>query len=670
MEGHNGKGPTFDDDLRITLQFPRPFFEDWEKAAQESLKGRSPSSLEVMTPEGLVIKPLYTAEDVPLDTPEGSTARHRAAEVACPVDLRDPKGTIGRIVEALDHGADSLWIWVDRRSSTWGKLTAGAFALFQEAANGAPIYLDARGAAPALAALLIASTRRLDSGFEDLAGGFDIDPLGVLAADGKLSTSLAGAFDLMAETVQWNEDFAPRMRTVAVSALPHARAGADAVQELSIIIATGVAYLRAMEQRGLSPDTVCRRLRFVTAVGRDLFMETAKLRALRALWRRVTEACSIPTRAATVPIHAVASPRCLTVRDPWVNILRGTTAAYTAAIGGADVVTVLPFDSLAGRSGELGRRLAVNTSAILHEESHVGRVSDPTAGSYLVEKLTSDLCRTAWEQFQRIEGTGGMVSHLRSGALARELADSLATKRRKIATLRVPVTGVSSYPDLEEEPLHNLRTSRDPRRSPDEVPTAVHRAVGATIGSFEAGLEAAHGGISATDLVDLLRGTEETDDISPVTTEREARPFEALRDASDQHLRAAGVRPRVFVAAVGYPSETRTVTTFITNLLAAGGMIAVLGEGLDGPEALAAAFAASGSRAAIICASSEQAPEIIPLLALEIKALRGRRVYVVGKPGRLERQWRIAGVDGFIQRNIDAVALLTDLHESEGVGRE
>jgi len=99
-------------------------------------------------------------------------------------------------------------------------------------------------------------------------------------------------------------------------------------------------------------------------------------------------------------------------------------------------------------------------------------------------------------------------------------------------------------------------------------------------------------------------------------------------------------------------------------------MIAVLGEGLDGPEGLAAAFAASGSRAAIICASPEQAPEIIPLLALEIKALRGRRFYVVGKPGRLERQWRIAGVDGFIQRNIDAVALLTDLHESEGVGRD
>ncbi len=220
MAGHNGKGPTFDDELRISLQFPRPFYEDWEQAAKKSLRGRPLSSLEVTTPEGLVIKPLYTAEDVPVDTPERSVTRHHSAEVACPVDLRDPKGTIGRIVEAVDQGADSLWIWVDRRSSSWGKLTAGAFALFQEAADGAPIYLDARGAAPALAALLIASTRRLDSGFEDLVGGFDIDPLGVLAADGKLPTSLAGAFDLMAESLRWNEDFAPRMRTVAVSPCP------------------------------------------------------------------------------------------------------------------------------------------------------------------------------------------------------------------------------------------------------------------------------------------------------------------------------------------------------------------------------------------------------------------------------------------------------------------
>jgi len=396
-------------------------------------------------------------------------------------------------------------------------------------------------------------------------------------------------------------------------------------------------------------------------------METAKLRAIRLLWKRVANACTISDRESAVPVHAIASPRCLTVRDPWVNLLRGTTAAYTAVIGGADVVTVLPFDSVAGRSDESARRLAINTSIILREESHIDRVRDPAAGSFLLESLTSDLCSAAWEEFQRIEASGGMVNFLTSGALARELADSLAAKRRSVVTLREPVTGVSTFPNIEEETIDRHRAIRDPRQSPDLVPTAVHRAVGADTGSFTAALDAAHGGITASELVDVLKGGDERDSLSPVATEREARPFEALRDASDLHLRTAGVRPRIFLASVGSSPENRAATTFITNLLAAGGLIAVLAEGLDGAHALAAAFAASGSRSAVICADAEQASEVIPALAREMKALRARRVLVAGKAGRMEAVWREAGVDGFIKKDLNAVALLADLLEAEGV---
>ena len=670
MAGNQGNGPTFDDDLRIAQKFPRPYFEAWEDAAERSLKGHSPSTLEITSHEGLVIKPLYTADDIPPTLPDISMPRRQRAEVACPIDLRDPKGTIGRIVEARDCGADALWIWVDRRSSSWGSLTAGSFALFQEAAEGAPIYLDGRGAATTLAALLIASTQRIEGGLEKLVGGFDIDPLGVLAVDGTLPTSLVGAFDLMAEGLRWCEDLTPGMRAIAVSTLPHAKAGATAVQELAIALATTVAYLRAMEQRGIPPGVVSRRLRFVTAAGRDLFMETAKLRALRVLWSRIAVACDVDDMATIVPIHAIASPRCLTVRDPWVNVLRGTLAAFTSVIGGADVVTVLPFDSVAGSSNEFARRLAINTSTILREESHIDRVRDPAAGSYLIERLTTDLCLSAWEEFQRIEGAGGMVNSLRSGALARELAESLAAKRRAVATLQEPVTGVSSFPDIEEEPIFRNRTQRDPRRSPDLVPTAVHRALGADSGSFTAALEAAHGGITASELVDVLMGGDTKDSFSPVATEREAQPFEALRSLSDRHLSTTGVRPRVFVTSIGPSPETRAKKTFITNLLATGGLIAVLGEGLEEHEALSAAFAASGSRTAVICADPDRAAEVIPKLAREIKALRGRRVLVAGHPGRMESAWREAGVDGFIHGKFDAVALLTDLLEAEGVDRD
>ena len=218
--------------------------------------------------------------------------------------------------------------------------------------------------------------------------------------------------------------------------------------------------------------------------------------------------------------------------------------------------------------------------------------------------------------------------------------------------------------------LNAQRAQRDPRQSPDLVPTAVHRAVGAASGSFTAALEAAHGGITASELVDVLKGSDTKDSFSPVATEREAQPFEALRSLSDRHLSTAGVRPRVFVASIGPSPETRAKTTFITNLLATGGLIAVLGEGLEEHEALAAAFAASGSRAAVICADSDRAPEAIPRLAREIKALRGRRVLVAADPGRLESAWREAGVDGFIRGKFDAVALLTDLLEAEGVDRD
>jgi methylmalonyl-CoA mutase len=661
--------PTFDDELDFSDRFGRPLFEAWEDIAQESLRGKPPSSLQRRTHEGIDIDPLYTAEDVPLDLEEIAGMRRGRTEIASPIDLRDPKGTIGRIVEARDSGADSLWLWVDRRSVSWGRLTTGAFALFQEAADGAPMYLDGRGAAPALAALLAASSRRLDGGFESLRGGFDIDPLGVLASDGTLPTSLVGTLDLMAESLQWCEDNAPRMRTFAVSTLPHVKAGATAVQELAIMLATGVAYLRAMDQRGLAPELVFRRLRFITAVGRDLFMETAKLRALRTVWTRVAGACGVSLEATKAPVHAISSPRCLTVRDPWVNILRGTTAAYSAVIGGADAVTVLPFDSVAGRSDELARRLAINTSTILREESSVDRVRDPAAGSYYVEKLTADLSEAAWTEFQRVEAIGGMIGYLRSGALARELADSLASKKRHVTTLEDRITGISSYPNLEEPILDRQRARRDPRRSPDDEATDVHRAVGADTGSFAEALEAAHGGIVAWELAAILRGSDEKERMSAVATEREAVPFESLRYHSDGQLRSTGVRPRVFLAVFGSSTENRAKKNFISNLLAAGGVISVLGEDLDDPAALASAFEASGSRIAIICASSNRAAEVVPLAAREFRALRARRVLVAGGPGRLEDAWRKAGVNGFIRRGDDAVALLTDIHEAEGVAR-
>jgi len=426
----NNNSPVFDGELRIAEHFPRPLFEDWEDLARRSLGSRTLESLTRTTHEGLDITPLYAAEDLPPSRITIHTPPRETWQTCFPVDLREPETAISQAIEGLSHGGNSLWAKVDRRKSTWGRLTVGAMTQLLEVAGGAPVYLDGRGATPALAALVAAAKGRLGNAAGGLRGAFDHDPLGTLAADGALPWSLETSFALMAGMVRWTEEHSPEIRAIAVSTLPYAKDGATAVDELSLAIATGVEYLRRLEAAGIAPEVVCRRLRFILPVGRDFFMEIAKLRAVRWLWARVAEACGVAPDARAVPVHAITSPRCLTVRDPWVNMLRGTVESFAAVVGGADVLTVLPFDSAAGQSDEFGRRIAVNTQTILREESGLDRVEDPAAGSYFVERLTHDLAAAAWDRFRHIEASEGMASYLLSGAVAREALSLVSSAKR------------------------------------------------------------------------------------------------------------------------------------------------------------------------------------------------------------------------------------------------
>jgi methylmalonyl-CoA mutase len=650
----NNHSPIFDGELKIGEHFPRPLFEDWEDLARRSLGSRTLESLTHTTHEGLDIAPLYVVEDLPPGRITIHTPPRETWQTCFPVDLREPETAISQAIEGLSHGGSSLWAKVDRRKSTWGRLTVGAMTRLLEVAGGAPVYLDGRGATPALAALVAAAEERLGGEAGGLRGAFDHDPLGTLAADGALPWNLETSFALMAGMVRWTEERAPQM----------------AVDELALAVATGVEYLRRVEAAGIAPEVVCRRLRFILPVGRDFFMEIAKLRAVRWLWARAAEACGVAPDARAVPVHAITSPRCLTVRDPWVNMLRGTVESFAAVVGGADVITVLPFDSAAGQSDKLGRRLAVNTQTILREESGLDRVEDPAAGSYFVERLTHDLAAAAWERFRHIEASGGMASYLLSGAVARELGEASARKRHAVSTRRDLVTGVSSYPNLDEEPLLRNRVGRDDRRLPDDVETAVHRPPNADTLTFAAAVAAAAEGVSARELVEMFAGDGQPELITAAAAGREARPFEELRDASDRHLRRVGTRPRAFLAVVGPPSEYRATAAFVADLLATGGITAIHGPRVEGPEDTVEAFASSGSRTVVIIAAPERAIEVVPLMAEALKEWGTRRILVAARPQESPAAWRTAGVDGYIYPECDAVALLSDILDVEGVSRD
>ncbi len=626
-------------------------------------------SLISKTYEGLDIKPLYTAVDRPPDLPGTEAIGGRRWETCCAIDLREAEQAVVESARSLAQGADSLWLKIDRRSSNWDRITLGVMTRLLEVADGAPIYLDGRGVAPALAALTAGAAQRLGVEGARIRGGVDFDPLGTLAADGTLAWSLEASFDLMVELARWADEQAPNMRSIAVSTVPYVNAGATAVDELTYTIATGVEYLRQLERGGLPLESCSRQIRFVTAVGRDFFMEIAKLRSMRILWRRVIEACGIDGIPSDPPIHALTSPRCLTGRDPWVNLLRGTNESFAAIVGGADIVTVLPFDSAVGRSDESANRIALNTSHILKEECHLDRVADPASGSYFVDSLTRDLATASWQKFQAIESAGGMSSYLRSGAVARELAETLARRRQAISTVREPITGVSTYANLEEKSLPRKKEKTAARPMPDDEATGVYRAVAAEDATFAAAIGAAAGGLALPELIEILPGHMQPERLSPLVTERDSRPFEILRDLAEQHLQRVGTRPRVFVAAFGPSREHRAAANLVQNLLAAGGIATAFAEAIDDSATAVAAYSASGSSSAIICVAPERAGEYVPELARALKDRGARRVLLAAPPGARDPEWQSAGVDGLIYKGCDAVKLLGELLEIEGVQR-
>ena len=279
----------------------------------------------------------------------------------------------------------------------------------------APVALDAGDDSLAAAALLAAHWRETGVAPESALGSFRIDPLGALARSGSAS-HFARELDPAGRRCRCRgrRDY-PRVRALGVDTGAYVEAGATAAWELAIALSTALEYLRAVVEAGLDPAGAAAQIEFTLAVGPDQFLEMSKFRAMRRLWARVLEECGVPAEGRHSPTYARTCGRMITRVDPWVNMLRVTTAAFAAGTGGADGVTVTPFDREIGQPGGIGRRIARNTQIVLQDESSLGRVADPVAGSWYVESLTDEVARAAWQLFRQIEAEGGALAALRSG---------------------------------------------------------------------------------------------------------------------------------------------------------------------------------------------------------------------------------------------------------------
>ncbi|MFB7447739.1 methylmalonyl-CoA mutase family protein [Streptomyces sp. NPDC056194] len=569
-----------DDGLSLASEFPDAPHEQWQhlvagvlrKSGKEVSGDAAEDALSTLLEDGLDTRPLYTARDSAPDPglpgfapfvrggrAEGNTTggwdvrqRHLTAD--------------GEAVLAdLENGVTSLWLGVGGSGIPVSSLDAVLDGVYLDLA---PVVLDAGDETEAAAERLLRLYEERGVAPEAARGSLGADPLGHEARTGRAAYGLASVAGLARRCA----DTYPGLRALTVDALPYHEAGGSAAQELGCSLATGVAYLRGLTAAGLSVTEACGQLEFRYAATADQFLTIAKLRAARRLWARVAEACGAPEAGAQRQ-HAVTSPVMMTRRDPWVNMLRTTIATLAAGVGGADSVTVLPFDEALGLPDAFARRIARNTSTVLIEESHLSRVIDPAGGSWYVERLTDELAHAAWEFFQTIEREGGQEAALRSGAIGERLAETWAARSRKLATRREPITGVSEFPHLAEKPVD---------RAPAPEPLS--------------------GGLPRV---------------------RRDEAYEALRARSDAHLAATGARPRVFLAALGPAAAHSARLAFAANLFQAGGIEAVT-EGT---------FEESGAREACLCSSDALYEEGAEAAAGELRAAGAEHVLLAGRPG-------------------------------------
>lgn len=541
------------------------------------------------------------------------------------------------------------------------------------------VALEAGAAFLPAAAALVALWRRRAVTPDQARGAFNADPLAVLVRDGQLPLPPAAALALMADLAAWTARNYPHVTAVRVGTAPYHHAGATAAQDIAFGMATAVEYLRAMTA-GVNPaarlsiDSAARQILFSISLGTHHFLAVAKLRAARRLWARVVQACGGSPEAGAMRVHARISKRVLTLRDPYVNLLRNTVACFAAGIGGADAITSVPFDAAAGLPDALSRRIARNTVLVLQEEAHLHRVIDPPGGSWYLDWLTDQVADKAWGIFQEIERGGGMLRAVCGGWVARQIDSAFAPRAKNLARRKEGITGVSEFPNVGEPPVV--------RPAPDRVTlraAAVRRLAGTRRDSpalaalpwaarrTATTIDAAMKGASIGQLACGLGFHAEPAAIPPLTPHPFAEPFEEPRAASDAWQATHGKRPRVFLANMGPVAHHTPRATYAKNFFEAGGFEVVGNDGFRDAGAAAKAFADSGAAVAVICSSDKLYPDVVPQLAPGLKAAGARSVVLAGNPGANEPAWRGAGVDRFIFIKCDVLATLREMLREEGV---
>ena len=610
------------DDLQLAADFAPASYDDWRKLVDGVLKGAPFEKLVGKTYDRLRIEPIYPRARGA--APIAGRAPAAPWQIMQRIDHPDAAQANEQALHDLENGASGLMLVFAGANGARGFGLEPTAEAVEKILDG--VFIDAGialevqvGTQSRMAAIHVAEyvkRKGLSPAACDIR--FGLDPIGACAVWGsslyawpEIVAAVTGAIKGLAG-IGFKGPFA-----VADGRVIH-DAGGSEVQELAFVLAAGVAYMRALESAGVAPEDAQSMLYARLSADADQFLTMAKFRALRLLWARVEQACGLAPKPWF--IAADTAWRMLTQRDPYVNMLRATMATFSAGLGGANAITVLPHTLALGLPDAFARRIARNTQLVLLEESNLARVTDPAAGSGGIETLTQQLCEAAWSLFQEIEKAGGVFGALEQNLIQRKVAATRAAREANIARRKEVLTGATKFPNLHEATVTVLKAK----------PVALAPS-----------------------------GEAKFDALSPM---RLAAPFERLRDRSDQILKERGARPRVFLANLGTPADFTARATFAKSFFETGGIDAIDTEGFTDPAALAAVFRTSGAALACLCSSDKVYAGQATAAAKALQAAGAKHIYLAGRAGEQEAALRAAGVNDFIFAGGDTLTVLQEAY--------
>lgn len=704
---------------RLFSEFPVPSYEEWKKTVEKTLKGASFEEKVVSkTYEGISLQPMYRQEDIEglshLSSKPGAAPYVRGTralgyqekpwEVCQELVYSNPSDFNEAAKKDLKRGQTMLNIVLDKASAFGqdpdqslpknvgrGGVSISSLKDLNRALEGidleqTPLLIQAGCAGLPIYCMVVAHSQNTGTDIGKLRGCVGMDPLGTLVKEGSIPFSLEKVYDLMANLTLLAKDKTPELQTILIQGDPFHNAGGNAVQELAFALATGVEYVREMQERGLAIEKIAPRMLFSFSIGSNFFMEIAKLRAGRLLWSKIIDAFGGNQEAQKMFIHARTSNWTKTVYDPYVNMLRGTAEAFAAIVGGVDSLHVSPFDEAVGQSDELSRRIARNTQIILEKETHLSKVADPAGGSWYIESLTDSLAKNAWELFQKVEGNGGMSEALKNGFVQGEIKEIADERFVNIGRRRNKFVGTNMYPNLNEKKLLERNVDRDSVYQTRCLEVSSQRKLtnsGAKETLFkllrtnnkqivDTSLKAIHAGVT---LGEWVQAVSHLDEVPPIIrsldSHRAAEPFEALRKKAEIFKDKNGFYPKVFLANMGPISEHKLRADFAKGFFEVGGFGVISNNDFETVDQAVQAALTSGSSIVVICSSDEVYPEIVPLLAHQLNQANPEiTLFVAGLPTLDQVElFKKAGVDGFVHLQTNCYNVLFDLQQQKGIGR-